>query len=108
MAVKKKRIHHGWMPFEGDMKRMCHEEGEPCELCTKPKKKKQDYCVKHSLHHGLKYQSCLSSKPKKHISDVKPFEHGEEGTHYACPEASEEYGNKVLCCHCSGHKCKPN
>ena len=40
------------------------------------------------------------------MNDLKPFEHGQEGTHFACQERSEELGGKVTCCGCIGHKCK--
>lgn len=35
-------------------------------------------------------------------SDLLPFKHGEEGTHYSCQDAIDE---ELGCCGCSGHKC---
>lgn len=35
----------------------------------------------------------------------KTFEHGEEGTHFACAEMIEKHGGKAKCCGCEGHKC---
>lgn len=40
------------------------------------------------------------------MNDLKPFKHGEEGTHYVCQEVLELKGGKATCCGCSGHKCK--
>ena len=40
------------------------------------------------------------------MNDLKPFEHGEEGTHGACDEMIKKYGGKAKCCECEGHKCK--
>ena len=40
------------------------------------------------------------------MNDLKPFKHGEEGTHYACAERSENLGEQVACCGCLGHGCK--
>lgn len=40
------------------------------------------------------------------MTDLDPFRHGEEGTHWACKEQMEKYGDKVKCCQCTGHKCK--
>jgi hypothetical protein len=39
------------------------------------------------------------------MSDLKPFKHGEEGTHGCCPEILEKMGGKATCCECSSHKC---
>ena len=39
------------------------------------------------------------------MSDLDKFEHGEEGTHYACQEMLERYGDKTGCCGCNGHRC---
>lgn len=44
------------------------------------------------------------------FSDLKPFKHGQEGTHYACPEASEisrRMETELHCCDCTGHACSP-
>ena len=35
--------------------------------------------------------------------DLVPFEHSEEGTHYACEEMLKQY---IVCCHCNAHDCK--
>jgi hypothetical protein len=40
------------------------------------------------------------------MSDLKPFIHGEEQTHYACVAMFKAYGANVNCCGCSGHECK--
>lgn len=40
------------------------------------------------------------------MNDLKPFEHGSEGTHRACQEIIEKYGGKAVCCECNGHRCK--
>lgn len=42
---------------------------------------------------------------KKNKTDLEPFEHGEEGTHYACKKQIEKYGDKTQCCECTKHKC---
>jgi hypothetical protein len=42
---------------------------------------------------------------KSAVSDVKPFKHGEEGTHYACAEIANSDG-PTTCCGCNNHKCK--
>ncbi len=42
------------------------------------------------------------------INDLKPFEHGQEGTHYSCDEQLKDLGGKAMCCGCTGHKCNPN
>lgn len=44
----------------------------------------------------------------KELNDLKPFQHGDEGTHFACKEMSEKYGGKVKCCGCTNHDCKPS
>lgn len=50
--------------------------------------------------------SCSHCQPiKERISDLEPFEHGQEGTHSACKEMSDKYGGKVQCCECTNHKC---
>jgi len=40
------------------------------------------------------------------MSDLLPFVHGEEQTHFACRSQSEKYGGKVRCCGCTGHDCE--
>lgn len=40
------------------------------------------------------------------MNDLKPFKHGEEGTHGCCQEVLEKMGNQATCCECNGHKCK--
>lgn len=45
--------------------------------------------------------------PTAQANDVLPFKHGEEGTHHACQEIIEKYGDQAWCCDCNGHKCKP-
>lgn len=42
------------------------------------------------------------------MSDLKPFKHGQEGTHHACQDMIEKHGGKTQCCECTGHKCNPN
>jgi len=37
------------------------------------------------------------------MNDLKPFQHGEEGTHYACDIALRERNG---CCGCNGHECQ--
>lgn len=44
---------------------------------------------------------------EKWESDLKPFKHGEEGTHYACEERMVKYEEMTPCCGCSGHNCPP-
>lgn len=39
------------------------------------------------------------------MNDLKPFKHGQEGTHYACQEMMKKLGAKVGCCGCNKHKC---
>lgn len=39
------------------------------------------------------------------MNDIKPFKHGSEGTHYACPEVLMD-DSMITCCGCSGHKCE--
>ncbi len=41
------------------------------------------------------------------INDIKPFEHDQEGTHYACAKMANKYGTKVECCGCTKHDCDP-
>lgn len=60
---------------------------------------------KESLFAKFKIKDFESLKDKK-IEDLKPFEHGQEGTHNACSEMIEKYGGKTQCCTCTGHKCK--
>jgi hypothetical protein len=38
------------------------------------------------------------------VSDVKPFVHGEEGTHSACDRRLKAEGGQAKCCYCSPHK----
>lgn len=40
------------------------------------------------------------------MTNLKPFKHGEENTHYACREKIGKFGKFVWCCGCNGHKCK--
>lgn len=40
------------------------------------------------------------------MNDLKPFEHGQEGTHGACQEMLDKHGGKTKCCACTGHECK--
>lgn len=40
------------------------------------------------------------------MNDLKPHKHGQEGTHGACKEMCDKYGDKVGCCECNGHECK--
>ncbi len=40
------------------------------------------------------------------MNDLGKFKHGEECTHSFCAQSIKEYGGQVLCCQCSGHKCK--
>lgn len=39
------------------------------------------------------------------MNDLKPFKHGQEGTHRACAEQIKKFGGKTKCCDCTGHKC---
>lgn len=49
----------------------------------------------------------INPNPKQvKMNDLKPFEHGQEGTHFACQERLEELGLRATCCGCIGHKCK--
>lgn len=41
-----------------------------------------------------------TDRAKEWESDLKPFTHGSEGTHYACKD-----NKSGKCCGCSGHKC---
>ena len=42
------------------------------------------------------------------MNDLKPFKHGDEGTHHACQEKIKKYGGKSTCCECTGCEfCKP-
>ncbi len=67
--------------------------------------KDYDYC--HVWMDGFEKlkDSCVHD-PKQVKSDLLPFEHGQDGTHYACTEKVEVYGGKVQCCKCTKHKCK--
>lgn len=38
------------------------------------------------------------------MSDLKPFVHGEEGTHYCCNARIKAEGGKALCCECNPHE----
>lgn len=45
------------------------------------------------------------------MNDLLPHKHGDEGegsTHYACQEMMEKLKDKVGCCGCNNHACKPN
>ena len=42
----------------------------------------------------------------KIVSDLLPFEHGEEGTHSACRAQVARFGERVPCCACTGHNCE--
>ena len=66
----------------------------------------QDAPIKVCYHCGFKPTPL--DKVTTKISDTKPFEHGEEGTHGCCQEISEKMGDKATCCSCTGHKCKDN
>lgn len=37
---------------------------------------------------------------------MKPFKHGEEGTHFACQEMIDKLGGKTGCCGCNNHDCR--
>lgn len=40
------------------------------------------------------------------MNDLKNFEHGMEGTHYACPEKiNKSSGRTIWCCGCNNHEC---
>ncbi len=39
------------------------------------------------------------------MNDLKPFKHGQEGTHYACAEIANADA-PTTCCECTGHECK--
>lgn len=45
-------------------------------------------------------------KTEEKIDDMKPFKHGQEGTHHACQEQIDKYGGKTKCCECTGHECE--
>ena len=38
------------------------------------------------------------------MNDLKPFVHGEEGTHYVCDNRLKEEGGKAICCECNPHE----
>ena len=38
------------------------------------------------------------------MNDLKPFEHGSEGTHSACPARLQKEGGKTQCCECVPHE----
>lgn len=44
-------------------------------------------------------------KIEKKLDDLQPFKHGQDGTHYACPEMMEKLGGDVGCCGCNRHQC---
>jgi hypothetical protein len=63
----------------------------PCQLCAEDPKAwhtRSGFCP---------------HKPK--ISDVAPFKHGEEGTHFACADMANSDG-PTQCCGCTNHKCQ--
>jgi hypothetical protein len=44
---------------------------------------------------------------KKKLNYAIPFKHGQDGTHYACPEMMAKLGGDVGCCGCNKHDCQP-
>jgi hypothetical protein len=47
----------------------------------------------------------MKKLPKmKKIDDIKPFEHGDEGTHFACNKRIKKEGGKARCCECVPHE----
>lgn len=65
--------------------------------------------VNKALSHLRSTQPKEESKSESKVqtkSDFLPFEHGDEGTHYACKEIMEKLGGKVGCCGCNKHDCK--
>jgi len=38
------------------------------------------------------------------MDDLKPFVHGQEGTHWACQNRMKKEGGKATCCECKPHK----
>ena len=43
------------------------------------------------------------------MNDLKPFQHGEEGTHGCCDKRLQKEGGKARCCYCVPHeKCEFN
>lgn len=38
------------------------------------------------------------------MNDLKPFKHGEEGTHSCCNARLKKEGGKAMCCYCNPHK----
>lgn len=43
-------------------------------------------------------------KTKEEFDDLKPFEHGEEGTHSCCSKRLSKEGGKARCCYCVPHE----
>lgn len=43
----------------------------------------------------------MNTPAKEWEGDLKPFEHGEEGTHFVCSQQHTQ------CCGCTGHDCQP-
>ena len=37
------------------------------------------------------------------MNDLKPFKHGEEGTHFCCDKRLKKEGKKARCCECVPH-----
>lgn len=42
--------------------------------------------------------------PANGMDDLKPFKHGQEGTHFVCDVRFREYGSNALCCECFPHE----
>lgn len=38
------------------------------------------------------------------MNDVKPFTHGDEGTHYVCATRLKQEGGEAHCCYCVPHE----
>ena len=61
--------------------------------------------VRGCVEHLREVFSVIRSAQSKKQSDLLPFKHGEEGTHYACQQMIKKLGGQAGCCGCNGHKC---
>ena len=62
--------------------------------------------IRNSITEQLRSKPQLDRDEEATKSDLLPFKHGDEGTHFACKEMSDKYGGKVGCCGCNKHNCK--
>lgn len=80
------------------MKNTTEKKYKPTKVWN-PFKNEYDYVTPHFT----------DDKPvEQELSDVKPFNHGQEGTHFSCSKMIEMMGGNVLCCQCVGHECDDN